>query len=77
MARFAESGVPDNITFKTKAEPRLEMLLAAKERGRHPTRKQVVEREPVEVRKLVEELPGDAWNHIFPGLPLPLPPCSL
>ena len=28
-------------------------------------RKQVVEGELVEVRKLVEELPEDAWNHIF------------
>ena len=33
--------------------------------GRHPTRKQVVEGEPVKVRKLVEELPEDAWNPIF------------
>ena len=119
--RRERCGVPDNITFKTKAELGLEMLLAARERGvpfawigmdcfygqqswfldrldsesllyiadvpsdtrvwlerpevevpirkgkqgRHPTRKQVVEGEPVEVRKLVEELPEDAWNHIF------------
>ncbi len=36
-------------------------------RGRHPTRKHVIEGEPepIEVLKLVEELTDDAWEHIF------------
>ena len=36
-----------------------------RKRGRYSTRKQVIKGEPVEVWKLVEELPEDAWNHIF------------
>ncbi|MDI6822741.1 MAG: IS701 family transposase, partial [Actinomycetota bacterium] len=121
--RRRKCGVPPEITFKTKAELGLEMLLKAKERGfpfawvgmdcfygqqpwfldsldsegflyiadvpsdtrvwledpkveipkrkgkrgRHPTRKQLVEGEPepLEVRKIVEELPDDAWEHTF------------
>jgi SRSO17 transposase len=123
LVRREHCGVPDNISFKTKAELGLEMLLKARERGvsfawvgmdcfygqqpwfldrldresflyiadvpsdtrvwlerpevevpkrkgkqgRHPIRKQVIEGEPkpIEVWKLVKELPEDAWNHIF------------
>jgi len=119
--RREQCGVPPEITFKTKAELGLEMLLAAKERGvpfawvgmdsfygqqpwlldrldregfiyiadvpgdtrvwlerpevgvptrkgergRHPTRERVIGENPVEVRKLAEELPEDAWDNIF------------
>jgi len=77
--------VPEEITFKTKAEGGWEMLLNAIDtrvwlerpkvevpkrkggQGRHPTRKQLVEGEPkpIEVRKIAEELPDDAWDTIF------------
>ena len=32
---------------------------------RHPTRERVIGENPVEVRKLAEELPEDAWENIF------------
>jgi len=35
------------------------------ERGRHPTRERVIGENPVEVWKLAEELPEDAWDNIF------------
>ena len=35
------------------------------ERGRHPTRERVIGENPVEVRKLAEEMPEDAWDNIF------------
>jgi len=121
--RRRQCGVPPEITFKTKAELGLEMLVKARargvpfawvgmdcfygqqswfldslesegflyiadipsdtrvwleapkveipkrkgKRGRHPTRKQLRggEPEPLEVRKIVEELPVDAWEHTF------------
>jgi len=121
--RRRQCGVPPEITFKTKAELGLEMLLKARERGvpfawvgmdcfygqqpwfldslesedflyiadipsdtrvwleapkveipkrkgkrgRHSARKQLIEGEPepLEVRKIVEELPDDAWEHTF------------
>jgi len=121
--RRRQCGVPPEITFKTKAELGLEMLLKARERGvpfawvgmdcfygqqpwfldslesegvlyiadvpsdtrvwleapkveipkrkgkrgPHPTRKQLIEGEPepLEVRRIVEELPDDAWEHTF------------
>jgi len=40
--RRERCGVPAEITFKTKAELGLEMLLAAKERGRHPAWERVI-----------------------------------
>ena len=43
----------------------VEVLERKRKRGRYSTRKQVIKVEPVEVWKLVEELPEDAWNHIF------------
>ena len=45
--------------------PEVEVLARKGKRGRHSTRKQIIKGEPVEVWKLVEELPEDAWNHIF------------
>lgn len=121
--RRKRCGLPDTVTFKTKAELGLEMLLKARERGvpfawvgmdcfygqqtwfldrlesegvlyiadvphdtrvwlefpkleipirkgkrgRHPTRKQLLggEPEPLEVQKIMEDLQGDAWEHMF------------
>jgi len=45
--------------------PEVEVLARKGKRGRHSMRKQIIKGEPVEVWKLVEELPEDAWNHIF------------
>jgi SRSO17 transposase len=47
--------------------PKVEVPKRKGDRGRHPTRKQLVEGEPkpTKVRKIAEELPDDAWDHIF------------
>jgi SRSO17 transposase len=47
--------------------PKVEVPKRKGDQGRHPTRKQLVEGEPkpTKVRKIAEELPDDAWDHIF------------
>ena len=63
-ASFHIADVPSDMRVWLE-RPEVEVPERKRKRGRHSTRKQVIKGEPVEVWKLVEELPEDAWNHIF------------
>ena len=63
-ASFHIADVPSDMRVWLE-RPEVEVPVRKGKRGRHSTRKQIIKGEPVEVWKLVEELPEDAWNHIF------------
>jgi SRSO17 transposase len=58
--------VPNDIRVWLE-RPKVEVPKRKGKRGRHPKREKVSdgEPEPIEVRKVMEELPDDAWEHTF------------